>query len=86
MFHSIIILFHIMIYYMTLAIVFSILQVTLMHLKRGNIVLGCMPEYYVTKKGYQLEYEKRLHKWVGCSKWQFSATYFLNDPYAYVYK
>ena len=36
-----------------------------------------MPECYVTKRGYQLECDKPLHRDVAI----FSLTYFLNDPH-----
>ena len=40
-----------------------------------------MPECYVTKRGYQLECDKPLHRGMGVKVTMFSLTYlFLNDP------
>ena len=43
-----------------------------------------MPECYVTKRGYELECDKPLHRggW-GVTMTIFSVTYLLNDPKDY---
>ena len=39
-----------------------------------------MPQYYIAKREYQLEYEKPLQRGVGVKMTVSSVTYFLNDP------
>ena len=39
-----------------------------------------MPQCYIAKSGYQLEYEKPLQRGMGVTMAVFSFTYFLNDP------
>ena len=44
-----------------------------------------IPECYVTKRGYQLERDKPLHRGVGGVKMtDFSVMYFLKDPKAWL--